>query len=422
MFSRIFPPQKSQMAANSRNSPLPAWILLPVFARRRGRGAGHLGNGKSVPRARHSAGRRALGGMVVRADAARRRRHHRPDRRRRPLCGAAGRIGSGALGDSAVAAEQMRQVLIDADALAVDHRSREAETRLHHAGRGFFTQRFRTTVDKLVGVFQSAAEEIQVTAADLGARNKDMCANAPRMRSMPPRRRAATSPRSPTPRAGSCADCAVHHRSRRRQGRHCAHHNRPRAHRPHRAQPRRRRRTHRHGGEIDRGDRLANVAAGAQRHHRGGARRRRRPRFCRGRLGSQNPGAADRQSHRRYQRPDPRHPARGERNGGCHRRRVVERDHHERGQPAIDRHPRSPGHRDRPHRQPRRAGRRRRRRRVAGNLYHRQQRRGGRQRRTDDRRGSARPLEMAGGRDLELFLRPRARLDQDRICIRCPAP
>ena len=84
------------------------------------------------------------------------------------------RIGSGALGDSAVAAERMRQVLIDADALAVDHRSREAETRLHHAGRSFFTQRFRTTVDKLVGVFQSAAEEIQVTAADLGARNIDV--------------------------------------------------------------------------------------------------------------------------------------------------------------------------------------------------------------------------------------------------------
>jgi urea transport system substrate-binding protein len=68
----------------------------------------------------------------------------------------------------------MRQVLIDAEALAVDHRSREAETRLHHAGRSFFTQRFRTTVDKLVGVFQSAAEEIQVTAADLGARNVDV--------------------------------------------------------------------------------------------------------------------------------------------------------------------------------------------------------------------------------------------------------
>jgi urea ABC transporter urea binding protein len=84
------------------------------------------------------------------------------------------RIGRGALGDSAAAAETMRQVLIDADALAVDHRSREAETRLHYAGRTFFTQRFRTTVDKLIAVFQSAAEEIQVTAADLGTRNEDV--------------------------------------------------------------------------------------------------------------------------------------------------------------------------------------------------------------------------------------------------------
>jgi urea transport system substrate-binding protein len=84
------------------------------------------------------------------------------------------RIGSGALGDSAAAAERMRQVLIDADALAVDHRSREAEARLHYAGRTFFTRRFRTTVDELTSVFQSAAEEIQVTAADLGKRNEDV--------------------------------------------------------------------------------------------------------------------------------------------------------------------------------------------------------------------------------------------------------
>jgi urea transport system substrate-binding protein len=84
------------------------------------------------------------------------------------------RIGSGALGDSASAAERMRQVLIDADALAVDHRSREAEARLHYAGRTFFTRRFRNTVDELISVFQSAAEEIQVNAADLGARNEDV--------------------------------------------------------------------------------------------------------------------------------------------------------------------------------------------------------------------------------------------------------
>jgi hypothetical protein len=42
------------------------------------------------------------------------------------------RIGRGALADGAAAAEKVRQALIDADALAVDHRSREAEARLHH--------------------------------------------------------------------------------------------------------------------------------------------------------------------------------------------------------------------------------------------------------------------------------------------------
>ena len=84
------------------------------------------------------------------------------------------RIGGGALAEGAAAAETMRQALIDADALAVDHRSREAEARLHHAGRTFFTQRFRAAVDKLIGLFQSAGEEIRVTTSDLGERNKNM--------------------------------------------------------------------------------------------------------------------------------------------------------------------------------------------------------------------------------------------------------
>ena len=84
------------------------------------------------------------------------------------------RSGSGALAAGSVAAETMRQALIDADALVVDHRSRDAETRLRHASRGFFTQRFRSTIDELTGTFQSAGEEIRVTTANLGARNKDM--------------------------------------------------------------------------------------------------------------------------------------------------------------------------------------------------------------------------------------------------------
>src|SRR6478609_7971009 len=48
------------------------------------------------------------------------------------------RIGSGAMTEIAAAAERMRQSLIDADALAVGQRSREAEAKLHLAGRAFF--------------------------------------------------------------------------------------------------------------------------------------------------------------------------------------------------------------------------------------------------------------------------------------------
>ncbi len=88
------------------------------------------------------------------------------------------RIQGGALADSAIAAQTMRQALIDADALAVDLKSREAETRLRHASRGFFTQRFRSTIEQLTGTFQTAGEEIRVTTANLGARNKDMSQRA----------------------------------------------------------------------------------------------------------------------------------------------------------------------------------------------------------------------------------------------------
>ncbi len=111
---------------------------------------------------------------------------------------------------------------------------------------------------------------------------------------------------------------------------------------------------------------------------------------------------------------DSRHPACGQRNRRGHIRRIVERGDDEQRQPAIDRHPRSPGRRDQSHRQSRRAGRRRGRRRIAGNFDHRLERRGGRQRRRRHRRGSARPLAMAGRRGDALFRRSRIRLDQDR--------
>src|SRR6202161_556609 len=162
------------MAANSRNRPMPAWILLPVGSAASvavliawGTGSLFLGLITGLIGAPAAAWwceqmLRGVVGTIAQIAGG--------DR----YAALPGRIGGAALGDSAAAAEQMRQVLIDADALAVDHRSREAETRLHHAGRSFFTQRFRATVDKLVGVFQSAAEEIQVTAADLGARNVDV--------------------------------------------------------------------------------------------------------------------------------------------------------------------------------------------------------------------------------------------------------
>jgi urea transport system substrate-binding protein len=84
------------------------------------------------------------------------------------------RIGGGTMTEIAAAAERMRQSLIDFDALVVDHRSREAVTRLQQTGRAFFTQRLRTTVDELTLAFETAGEEIRVTAADLGARNTDM--------------------------------------------------------------------------------------------------------------------------------------------------------------------------------------------------------------------------------------------------------
>src|SRR5580698_2903076 len=162
------------MAANSRNRPMPAWILLPVGSAAGvavlitwGSGSLLLGFITALVGALVAAWwceqmLRGVAGTIAQIAGG--------DR----YAALPERIGRGALGDSAAAAETMRQVLIDADALAADHRSREAETRLHYAGRTFFTQRFRTTVDKLIAVFQSAAEEIQVTAADLGTRNEDV--------------------------------------------------------------------------------------------------------------------------------------------------------------------------------------------------------------------------------------------------------
>jgi urea transport system substrate-binding protein len=177
MFSRIFPsPSRRQpeMAADFHKSPLPAWIVLPfmfvcIVAVLATWGSGSLFLGLAS----------GLTGAIAAAWWCERMLRAVVD----PIAQIASgdryaalpaRIGSGALTDSAAAAETMRQALIDADALAVDHKSREAETRLRYASRGFFTQRFRSTIDELTVTFQAAGEEIRVTTANLGARNQDM--------------------------------------------------------------------------------------------------------------------------------------------------------------------------------------------------------------------------------------------------------
>ncbi len=159
-------------------SPLPAWIVLPLIfvdviavVTTWGTGSLWLGLATALVGALAVAFycERTLRGLVgAIAQIARGDRY----------AALPGRIQGGALADSAVAAETMRQALIDADALAVDLKSREAESRLRYASRGFFTQRFRSTIDELTVTFQSAGEEIRITTANLDSRNKDMSARA----------------------------------------------------------------------------------------------------------------------------------------------------------------------------------------------------------------------------------------------------
>jgi urea transport system substrate-binding protein len=166
------------MAAHSHNNPLPAWIVLPfLFAATVavlttwGTGSLALGLFCAGVGAASAAWwcertlRTVVGAISLIA---------RGDRYAALPSRVQLRVYGGAIAESVAAAETMRQVLIDADALAVDHKSREAETRLRQANRGFFTQRFRGTIDDLTGTFTSAGEEIRVTTANLGARNKDM--------------------------------------------------------------------------------------------------------------------------------------------------------------------------------------------------------------------------------------------------------
>ena len=162
------------MAVESYKSPLPAWIVLPfLFAATVAVlttwGTGSLLLGLAV------AGVAAAAAAwwcehILRAVAGAISQIARGDR----YAALPSRVYGGAIAESVGAAETMRQALIDADAMAVDQRSREAESRLRQANRGFFTQRFRGTIDELTGTFQSAGEEIRITTANLGARNKDI--------------------------------------------------------------------------------------------------------------------------------------------------------------------------------------------------------------------------------------------------------
>ena len=74
----------------------------------------------------------------------------------------------------AAAAEAMRKTLLDSDALAADQRSRQDEARLRHAGRVFFTRKFRSAIDEVLSTFAAAGEEIRITAHELSERNLRM--------------------------------------------------------------------------------------------------------------------------------------------------------------------------------------------------------------------------------------------------------
>ena len=65
------------------------------------------------------------------------------------------------------AIQALRASTIDADSAMVDQRRKEAEARLHYAGRSFFTRRFRGAVDEVINAFTAGSQRIGNTAGDL---------------------------------------------------------------------------------------------------------------------------------------------------------------------------------------------------------------------------------------------------------------
>jgi urea transport system substrate-binding protein len=162
------------MAGESRRALPAMWIVLPVLAACLAAAAAGVVTGEPL------AG--LIAGPLCGALAA-----WFIDRRFNALVDTLSRIAAGdrfaALPDNgggavyeriAETAEATRTMLIDADALAVDHRSRDAESRIRQAGQMFFTRRFRKTIDEMLTTFGAAGEEIRVTAKELGERNKRM--------------------------------------------------------------------------------------------------------------------------------------------------------------------------------------------------------------------------------------------------------
>jgi len=80
----------------------------------------------------------------------------------------------GPLAELAAAAETLRAAVIEADAAIVDQRRREAEARLHLAGRSLITRRFRGAVEDVTKAFTDGSAWIGQTAADLEERNGQM--------------------------------------------------------------------------------------------------------------------------------------------------------------------------------------------------------------------------------------------------------
>ncbi|MEG6508078.1 transporter substrate-binding protein [Methyloligella sp. 2.7D] len=108
------------------------------------------------------------------------------NRRLRMLAGAVAKVSggdryatipeqpAGPLAELATAAMALQRAAIDADTRVVDQRRREAEARLHYAGRSFFTSQFRDTVDQVTRAFTAGSKEIGHTASDLAERNRYM--------------------------------------------------------------------------------------------------------------------------------------------------------------------------------------------------------------------------------------------------------